>query len=113
MLVLLHAGEILLEKRPSTGIWGGLWSLPECPVDAAPEEAARRLGYEADHLGDLPELGHTFSHFRLRILPRHLALTRREPNASEPGRLWLSLADADQAALPTPIRKILAALTDG
>ena len=32
MLVVLSRGEVLLEKRPPTGIWGGLWSLPEAPV---------------------------------------------------------------------------------
>ena len=30
-LVLLHQGSVLLERRPSTGIWGGLWVFPEGP----------------------------------------------------------------------------------
>ncbi|HEX8980154.1 MAG TPA: A/G-specific adenine glycosylase [Parasulfuritortus sp.] len=110
MLVLLHAGEILLEKRPPNGIWGGLWSLPECPLEADPVRAAHELGYAASDLGDLPELGHTFSHFRLRILPRRLAVAQRPTATAEAGRVWLPLADAEQAALPTPIRKIIAAL---
>ncbi len=29
MLLLLDRGELLLEKRPARGIWGGMWSLPE------------------------------------------------------------------------------------
>ncbi len=29
MLLLEHAGEILLEKRAPTGVWGSLWCLPE------------------------------------------------------------------------------------
>src|SRR4029077_19129105 len=34
VLLLERAGTILLERRPAVGIWGGLWSLPEIPVDA-------------------------------------------------------------------------------
>ena len=38
MLVLTRAGEVLLEKRPPSGIWGGMWCLPE---------AARKTDIEA------------------------------------------------------------------
>ena len=38
MLALVRAGEVLLEKRPSSGIWGGMWCLPE---------AARKTDIEA------------------------------------------------------------------
>ncbi|HBO82662.1 MAG TPA: A/G-specific adenine glycosylase, partial [Cupriavidus sp.] len=41
--------DVLVQLRPSSGIWGGLWSLPEMPVDAVPfdsevaEESALQL----------------------------------------------------------------------
>lgn len=110
MLVLLHGGDILLEKRPSNGIWGGLWSLPQCPPQSDPVGAARALGYVADLLEELPEFDHCFSHFRLLIAPRRLAVVRRPDGAEEPGRVWLPLADAAQAAVPTPVRKIIESL---
>ena len=110
MLVLLHAGEVLLEKRPPSGIWGGLWSLPECAVGMHPEDHAASLGYETEAARDLAGLSHAFSHFRLHIQPRLMAVARRPPRAAEPGRIWLSLADALGAALPAPVRKILAGL---
>lgn len=109
MLILLHGGEILLEKRPALGIWGGLWSLPECPADADPARAAASLGYHTDTAGRCPALIHTFTHFRLRIQPWLLPV-ERPPGASEPGRLWLALDDLDGAALPTPVRRILEAM---
>ena len=34
VLLIEHGGEILFERRPPLGIWGGLWSLPELPLDA-------------------------------------------------------------------------------
>jgi len=110
MLVLRHAGEILLEKRPPTGIWGGLWSLPECDPGEDVTVAARRLGYETERVAELPGLSHTFSHFRLAIHPHTLAVSRRQETAEEPGRIWLTPVEARQAALPTPVRRIIEAL---
>ncbi len=107
MLVLLHAGEVLLEKRPASGIWGGLWSLPECAPEDDAAGRARALGYEAEPLAPLPELLHGFTHFRLRIRPQPLSVARRPAAAAEPGRLWLALAEARAAALPAPVRRIL------
>lgn len=110
MLILMHGGDILLEKRPPTGIWGGLWSLPECGIGEDPREVAGRLGYHCDIGPELAGLSHTFSHYRLHIHPRRLNLARPADRLAEPGRLWLTLDDAMQAALPTPVRKILAGL---
>ncbi len=106
MLLLLHAGEVLLEKRPPTGIWGGLWSLPECAVDADPREAARRLGFDVDTAARLPDLTHSFTHFRLHISPWRLEV-RRQPQVESPGRLWLSPDDALQAAIPSLVRRLI------
>lgn len=107
MLVLMRQGEVLLEKRPPAGIWGGLWSLPECPVEEDPLRCAARLGYEAEAVSDLPALSHAFSHFRLHIHPRRVSVVSCAGLATEPGRFWLTPDDACQAALPTPVRKII------
>jgi A/G-specific adenine glycosylase len=106
MLVLLRAGEVLLEKRPTSGIWGGLWSLPECGESEDPLAAARGLGYPAQSARPLPGFSHAFTHFRLFIRPWALHVTA-SPRCAEPGRLWLALDDLDDAALPTPVRRIL------
>ncbi|MBI5938777.1 MAG: A/G-specific adenine glycosylase [Betaproteobacteria bacterium] len=113
MLLFVHAGEILLEKRPPTGIWGGLWSLPECSAEADPAACARRFGFETRPLAALPKLTHTFTHFRLHIQPQPLSVARRPARLNEPGRLWLPLADAGEAALPTPVRKLIEQLEAG
>ena len=36
MLLIRDGQRVLLQQRPPTGIWGGLWSLPECPLDKDP-----------------------------------------------------------------------------
>ena len=108
MLVLLRQGEVYLEKRPPTGIWGGMWSLPEVPVLEA--DALACLGMEGREGKPLPELQHTFTHFRLRIVPRLFEVTALQPGVSEPAGLWLTPADALGAALPKPVREILKGL---
>jgi A/G-specific adenine glycosylase len=112
MLLLRHGGEILLQKRPPSGIWGGLWSLPECTPEEDASEAARRLGFEADPLSALPSLSHTFSHFRLAIHPQPLTVTRRKSEMNEPGLIWLTPDEAREAALPAPVRRIIESMVD-
>jgi A/G-specific adenine glycosylase len=56
----------------------------------------------------LPKLSHSFTHFKLHIQPVQLHLASRL--ATAPGQIWLPLADALDAALPSPIRKLVAQL---
>lgn len=109
MLLLLAGNQILLEKRPPAGIWGGLWSLPEVGVGADARQAVRdRFGLEADTLtAPLPAFSHTFSHFRLHITPQPVHVARRYVRAEESGVVWLDREDALGAALPAPVRKLL------
>ncbi len=108
MLLLINDGEILLEKRPPTGIWGSLWSLPEIAPDEAPEYAAlSRFGFEAREFLALPVFRHTFTHFRLEIRPLLGYGSIRRPQAQQGATLWLALSEAQDAALPAPVRKLL------
>ncbi|MFM9913004.1 MAG: A/G-specific adenine glycosylase [Methylophilaceae bacterium] len=107
MLLLLNNNEILLEKRPPSGIWGGLWSLPEVAVGEDVQQAARQLGLETELLPALPKVTHTFTHFRLHITPQPLRMVKTLPEVRQTGLVWLDKEDAIDAALPAPIRKIL------
>jgi len=111
MLVLLHAGQVLLEKRPTHGIWGGLWSLPEAAPDAdVAALCAQRYGAEIATRAALPPVAHGFTHFRLDIEPHLLGVERVMPRAAAPGVIWLPLNEALGAAIPAPVRRILARL---
>lgn len=109
MLAFLHAGEVLLEKRPAPGVWGGLWSLPECPAQENIRLVAEGLGFRVAACEALPVQAHSFTHFRLTIFPWRLDVGR-PITAAEPGRMWLCLTDLQGAAVPAPVRRILETL---
>ena len=111
-LLLTHADQILLVKRPAPGIWGGLWCLPEI-ADSEDAQVVARLRYGASKLGaavTLPEIPHTFTHFRLTLRVTHLIATRIEAQVMQPGAMWIARRDLARAALPTPLSRLLAGL---
>ena len=113
MLILLHGGSVLLQKRPVPGIWGGLWSLPEAPVYMEVDSAVRQLGYVPQEVATLEVLMHSFSHFRLRIQPSVMHIPKLPIMAETPGNVWLPLVDILDAALPTPVRFLLRQVLNG
>ena len=117
MLILRQGNNVMLEKRPPSGIWGGLWSFPELepPEDSINYDyaliAQQRFGLTAQPEQALPELSHAFTHFKLHITPQPMQVLKQQPGTGEPGRIWLSVEDALGAAIPTPIRKILLSIS--
>ena len=114
MLILQHGREVLLEKRPAPGIWGGLWSFPEiADLGGAASALRTRFGAEVMPEGTLPDVHHGFTHYALTITPALLRVTRLERRAYSPGHVWLTPADAINAAVPAPVRQILRQLNRG
>lgn len=93
-LLLQHGGKLLVERRPSPGIWGGLWCFP-----AGEKKKGDR---------PLAPIDHGFTHFRLRIRPLVRDLSEKEKAGSE--RRWMSLAALERAAVPAPVRTLIARL---
>ncbi len=117
MLLLRDAeGRVLLEQRPPAGIWGGLWSLPECPPEADLHAWSREtLGVELDAVRDGAALSHTFTHFRLHIQPVHARL--HDPAAGggimeAAARVWYNTRLPASLGLPAPVKTLLDALGD-
>ena len=114
VLLIERSGEILLERRPPTGIWAGLWSLPEvsCGTDVA-EYCRDRFGAEVAAGAALMPIEHAFTHFRLRLTPLRCSVARWPARMEDSGGsacVWLPLPDAAGAALPAPIKKLLGEL---
>jgi A/G-specific adenine glycosylase len=111
MLVVISGREVLLEKRPPSGIWGGLWSLPEIDAQAKPAAAlAREWGLRAAQVQALPRFEHAFTHFTLEVLPWRMSVRRAAPFIASKAGVWLALDELGAAALPSPIRRLLASI---
>ncbi|HEX7233741.1 MAG TPA: A/G-specific adenine glycosylase [Nitrosospira sp.] len=111
LLMLMKQGKVLLGKRPATGIWGGLWCLPEMPVgEDAIAYCMQHFGMKVKPLAHMPPLDHTFTHFKLRIHPRPLQVVSYPAvmQAQEQDEtMWIMLDDALEAAIPAPVRKLI------
>ena len=108
MLVIRAAGRVLLERRPASGIWGGLYSLPEMLEGESAEACAlRRFGlYSADWQAQAI-LRHSFTHFHLSIQPWLYAQAGALHVVHDDSLLWASQDELATIGLPTPIRKLL------
>ncbi|GGP24066.1 A/G-specific adenine glycosylase [Silvimonas iriomotensis] len=108
VMLMVHDGDrILLEQRPPTGIWGGLWALPETTSTLEAEtDFATRYGMHIALEPALPELVHVFTHFRLTITPQPARVVGASALKSDLTR-WFTRQEALAAGIPTPLRKLL------
>jgi A/G-specific adenine glycosylase len=110
-MLILHntkANTVLLEKRPSPGIWGGLWSFPECPT----KKEVEKWSDAKLKIKTLKKFTHVFTHFRLDITPIYITQHTKKTYGLdfETEKTWYPLDNAPALGLPTPIKKILATL---
>ena len=98
LLVVLRdaKGRVLVERRPPSGIWGGLWSFPESSAEmdpaAAAATAAQRHGLRlrSRSVAPLPPVEHGFTHYRLRATPLVVAVDPCADRVSDAGAArWL------------------------
>ncbi len=101
-----NAGLLLL-RRPASGVWGGLWSLPECPTlpDLTPYLAS--LGFEAAPGAPGAVLRHVFTHFALSITPVPVLLTNIGTCASENRDMMWYQRCAAEPGMPAPVRRLV------
>jgi A/G-specific adenine glycosylase len=101
---------LLLVRRPSRGLLGGLWELPGWPLRGEPLRAElAALGIEPIAPLDL-EVTQDYSHFRQRLRPV-LALFRAEqPLSLWVEQRWVAPADLDRYPRPGAHIKLLRAV---
>lgn len=119
-VMICRSDQVLLERRPASGLWGGLWSLPEVrpprpstvsddTVDAPQvmDFLGQAFGLASRHTpARLGVVRHVFTHFRL-------AATVWRINEVDdgwpalPGCEWVAWRDVERAPLPKPVRTLL------
>ncbi|MDD2743634.1 MAG: A/G-specific adenine glycosylase [Rhodocyclaceae bacterium] len=101
-VIISNGSQILLERRPPSGLWGGLLVLPEGDVD----RVIARLGLQLESAQAIPAMRHAFTHFRLTLEPVLCRVSKNQCIA-EAGMTWVDVDKAADAGVPTPIRKLL------
>ena len=107
MLVAESNNELLLKKRPSNGIWGGLWTFPECQSIDDLGLLIESLNLEVNEQTPLNKFRHTFSHYHLDIIPVKVIVThiKNIPNTSS--YIWFNVDSPQIIGIAKPVLKIL------
>ena len=130
VLLIAESGEdaersVLLERRPASGIWGGLWSPPEFESESEALAWCRRELGALESSEALAPIDHAFTHFDLRLNPLRVRCTAGVAGAGMgtagtesggsagvregDGRLWYALEAPPKVGLPQPIHAALGA----
>ena len=109
LILINDQNEILLEKRPPTGIWGGLWSLPECDHKDEPQKICKqRFACQLIDYKTLKTIRHTFSHFHLEITPVLAQVKNHTTMVMESDEtLWYNNTQVNNIGLATPVASLL------
>jgi A/G-specific adenine glycosylase len=109
MLVAMRKdGSVLLERRPESGIWGGLWCLPEFEtVSAATTYAGHTLRAAQGQPKPLSIVEHAFTHFDLVITPLLTQCSGHAGIMDTIPTVWYNARDPARIGLPAPIKTLL------
>ena len=99
--------KLLLEQRPPLGIWGGLWSLPECEITQDIQRwCAQAYGLSIHNYEQLPEITHNFTHFRLTLIPILASVVAKTQQIMDNNnQVWYNSHELQTLGLPTPIKR--------
>ncbi|WP_394174686.1 A/G-specific adenine glycosylase [Thalassotalea litorea] len=112
MLMFTDGDQVLMYKRPQSGIWGGLWSFYEAERPEQIIDIGKNLGLEVNSQEILDEFRHTFSHFHLDIVPVKLQIHKQPTIINDhQGQLWYHLQHGADIGLAASSKTLLAKLT--
>ena len=99
--------QILLEKRPPAGIWGGLWSVPELASHTELDTWLQTKSLSLINKQPLEIRRHTFSHYHLDYQPIVLYVDNLIKNVLEAEKvLWYKHQQTKKIALPAPVKQL-------
>ena len=105
-VIMFNQREILMVKRPTPGIWGGLWCLPEhqdsCQLKNVCE---KKFGISLYQENKMPIINHTFTHFKLAIQPILYRAFSNPPLGV--GHAWKKVSDLNNIGTPTPVTRLI------
>jgi A/G-specific DNA-adenine glycosylase (EC 3.2.2.-) len=106
-LLMQHEGEVYLEQRPPSGLWGGLFCFPQFNDEAGLRDWLAQRNISADNLSQLVAFRHTFSHFHLDIVPMWLGVSSFSSCMDDGAGLWYNLAQPPSVGLAAPVERLI------
>jgi len=101
-------GRVLLQRRPSTGVWASLWSLPQHGDTSDAMTWLASEGLQAPGLAPLADIEHAFSHYRLTLHPLRGPATQNDARVRDNDAWrWVAREEFARLGLPAPIRRLL------
>jgi A/G-specific adenine glycosylase len=109
LMAVNKAGEVLLQKRPPTGIWGGLWSFPE--LESSKDVAGwcqQQFAHSPENQHVWPVVAHSFSHFDFDMTPVEVHLPKPVTKVMDGDQwLWYNTRSPAGVGLAAPVAKLL------
>jgi A/G-specific adenine glycosylase len=101
-------GSVLLERRPDTGVWGGLWCLPEFGTSIAVRSYMQRaLHLVREEPRALDQVEHAFTHFDLVITPLLARCMGSAGIMDDAQNVWYNTRAPARIGLPAPVKSLL------
>jgi A/G-specific adenine glycosylase len=113
MLILESDEGFYIEKRPSKGIWGGLWAFPLIDEAQGVEEWFRARGVAGERLNWMAPRSHTFTHFKLNYQPIRGRLKNPADCVMDAKQgVWYKAATESVYGFPAPVQRLIEAYED-
>lgn len=111
MVLAVAENSVYLERRPASGIWGGLWSFPELANDGIDEWCAHTNRAPIRARQKLAPLRHSFSHYDLDIQPVLVRLEMIQSTvADNDDAVWYCLDAPPPGGIAAPVQKLIESL---
>lgn len=101
------SARVLLQRRPPTGVWASLWSLPQFDTTDARDQWMDAQGRIASS-SEMESIEHVFTHFRLQLHPLRARLAASKPRVGDnDDHRWVDRSELAALGIPAPIRRLL------
>ena len=114
MMLAVAENAVYMERRPASGIWGGLWSFPELESSRVEAWCSEISGDTIVNKENWLPLRHSFSHYDLDIHPVVVRCARIESSvADSPDSTWYQLDQPPPGGIAAPVQKLIDSLRNG
>ena len=107
LIIRDKTNRVLLQQRPPSGIWGGLWSFPECAEEDELASACEGLGVKIGDYQLTATQRHTFSHFHLDYTPVRINADKLSSRIADSSQRWVVPTAHGEIGLPAPVLALL------